>query len=256
MKIILILLLSLPIFAEEIGDFTNYYLKGRKTHFINPGRLDETQDQLYVESKGEVGFKKDNYFLGATGERLSAAIMPVDNFGLSAFISAFNGEGIEKYGARFGTNLAENYNFYLGFTDGKEQKFVPHFGLGLEVFKGALFLEYTGQIASPDEYSYKAGWGKVYDNMFGDLTYASDNFKNRALAITVGGKSHLFERLIGTAAISKELYFTKELKASTHLQWFPTNRLELYLINNFMAFGLADPKYGDFDVNVGLSYYL
>ena len=256
MKIILILLLSLPIFAEEIGDFTNYYLKGRKTHFINPGRLDETQEQLYVESKGELGFKKDNYFLGATGERLSAAIMPVDNFGLSAFISAFNGEGIEKYGARFGTNLAENYNFYIGFEDEKHGKFIPHFGLGLEVFTGALFLEYTGQLSHAENYSYLAGWGKIYDNMFGDFTYSADNLENRSLQITIGGKAHLFERLIGTAAISKELYFTKILKASTHLQWFPSNRLEIYLINDFMAFGKTDPVYADFKINLGVAYYL
>jgi len=256
MKYLILLLLTLPTFAEEVGDYTNYYLKGRKTHFINPGRLDEITDQLYVESKGEVAFKKNDYLIGATQEKVFGAIMPTENIGLEAFISAFNGEGIEKYGATIGTNLAENYNFYIGFEDGKEIKFTPHFGLGLEVFKGALFLEYTGQIFSPEEYSYKAGWGKIYDNIFGDLTYEADNFKNRSLQVTIGGKSHIFERLIGTAAISKELYFTKELKASTHLQWFPTNKLEIYLINNFMAFGSPDPSYSDFEVNVGLAYYL
>jgi len=255
MKIILMLLLSLPIFAEDIGSFTNYYLKGKKAHFINPARLDELEpNQIYVESIGEVGFKKDSLFLGADKETLTAGYQLTENAGIEAFGSIFNGKGVENYGLTFGVNMEENYNFYLGFEDAKEGKIVPHFGLGVEAYGGALFAEYTGQVHSPKEYNWLVCYGKLYKNIIGDLTYTDNDAKQRTLGVTIGGKAHLFERLVGTAAITKELFFTKELKASTELQWFPDNKLEIYLINNFMAFGHDDPKYADFDINVGVGY--
>jgi len=253
----LLLLLPLLAFAEptEYSLYSNYYLENFRSHFINPGRLTETPDMIYVLSEGEAGFKSSDLLLAVDRENLYGGYQLTEEFGIEGFISPFNGEGIDSWGAKFGVNLAGSSAFYLGFTDSDETDFTPITGFELGAYDGILFGEYEGQFVSVENYRFLIGWAKVYENIFGDLTYSQFNSDIKALDLTVGGRAPLVEgKLNGTAAVTKELFWSKDLNAKIGLEFKPNDKLEFDIAGAFLALDNDDPKYADFNLEAGIKY--
>jgi len=253
----LILLLPILAFAEptQYSIYSNYYLENFRSHFINPGRLNETPNMIYALTEGEAGFKKDNVLVAVDRENIYGGVQLTDEVGIEGFISPLNGEGIDSWGAKFGFNLRGSYSFYLGFTDSNEDDLMPITGFETAAYSGILFGEYEGQFTSVKSYRFLVGWAKIYENLFGDLVYSQYNTDIRALDLTVGGRAPLIGKLNGVAAVTKELFWSKDLKAKIGAEFKPNEKLEFDIAAQFLALGAESPKYADFNLEAAIKYF-
>jgi len=255
MKILITVLFSLNLMAG-ISKYGDYYMESFKAHYINPAALSDMGNEIYAESKGEIGYKYDDLFIGATKKKFTLGYQVNDFVGVEAFISAKNGKGVESYGATLGVFNRGEYGFYTGFSDFKEGCLTPKVGFSAGAFSGILFGEYKGQYISPDDYSFLIGWAKIIENFHGDLTYGQTNSKKRSLLATIGGRTWVLKDLMGYAALSKEIYFKEDIKAKVGLELYATPRVLFGLTHDLTAFSMKHPKYSDFDVNLLVKYFL
>jgi len=266
MKILILSLIAFNSFASISTEYAkgqdpslgSFYLKSNRTKFRNPGKTDDTEDSIYLESRGEIDFKKDvwAFALGrqVQGEGVIDAFYHAGIGGFSGYLSPHNGEGIKTWGAAFGVDIPKEFAFYVGIHDTPEQKITPKFGLALDFIEGSLFGEFYGQIFSPEFYDFTIGYGREYKNFFGDISYHQTNEELRELTANLGAKFKLAKEFYLIGSGKAELFFNPLFSVVAGIQW-QIEDFEISAAHSLSVLDKDHPEYKNFNLDLSVAYF-
>ncbi|MCJ7804418.1 hypothetical protein MUP35_01660 [Patescibacteria group bacterium] len=231
----------------------SYFLMSDRSFFRNPAYLKDSTEQVYAESKGEIGLIKEDFAV-VLGNDIGGAWQINEMSGLSGYFKPLNGKGVLGYGFTFGIDMSE-FGAYIGFDKTKDIHFLPKIGFNTGAYGGKFYGEYICQLFSVPSYEFTFGYGKIYKNFFADLVYNQAN-DDKALSLTIGAMAKLLDKLGVMGSGKKELFFTGETKINAGLFYNATNKFDLGASFGVAAFDKDRPHYKDFDLTLSASYIL
>jgi len=274
MKLILFLLFTTAIYASNatlsaLGQPSegSFYLMDNLNSFTNPGGIKYNKEQLSVQSNSFGMYKSDSFQIGLGREFLDASLIDVgfmafDNYGFNFFANPLEGEGASVYGGTFG--LKEDsfgFKMTLAHSDALEGMYMK-LGMAVPIFYDMIFhASFKNVLCEEDDDKLSLALAKIFNyksvDLFADLTYTVLHGQDKAV-LTAGAYKEISLFSVPTnliASVNKDLFFTEGMKVNVGSS-FAFGDLNLDLSHSFGAFGMADPKYADFNFQAALTYYL